>query len=374
MSKVLELKAAEQNKCIAAVKAKDYTAIVLATVGYGKGRVMMELVKLLIKEKKIKSILYVCDNTRLRDNDFSGEVAKWGTPEIHEMITYECYQTTYKWKDRNFDLILGDEFDFAITKEYIKTFFNNNFKYKILMSGTLSAAKKKIALTIAPIAYTITTSQAEEIGILNKSNYFIYNYKLTQEESKAYAKWTRAYAKGLAAEASTDTLNFFLNQRKEVLYNSDASVLATRKVMQWLWNRNKKTRLVIFSERTKQADRLCKWSYHGGNVKDDNLTKFQNEEISGIAVVSKIKRGINLKNANTAIFEALSGSSETEFMQENGRLKRLDVDDVATIVFMCPWYQSMPSAGSEWKPTIVDKWIRKATGQLKGITFTDLKL
>lgn len=371
MSKVLETKAAEQEKAIKAVVAKNYNAIVLATVGYGKGRVMMELVKRLIKEKGIKSILYVCDNTRLRDKDFKSEVAKWGTPEIDKMITYECYQTCYKWRHREYDLILSDEFDFAITQEYVKTFFNNTFKYKILMSGTLSSAKKKIALTIAPIAYTITTSDAEDIGILNKSEYYIYNYKLTEAESMAYAKWTRAYAKGNAAEASEDTLNFFLNQRKEVLYNSDASVASTRRVMQWLWKRNKQTRLVIFSERTKQADRLCKWSYHGQNVKDDNLEKFQSGEISGISVVSKIKRGINLKNANTAIFEALSGSSQTEFMQENGRLKRLPVDEVATIIFMCPWYKN---AQGEWVPTVVDKWIRKATGQLRGIEFINLKI
>lgn len=59
MDKTLQIKVEEQNKAIKAVVAHNYNAIVLATVGYGKGRVMLELVKRLVAEGRVKTILHI---------------------------------------------------------------------------------------------------------------------------------------------------------------------------------------------------------------------------------------------------------------------------------------------------------------------------
>jgi superfamily II DNA or RNA helicase len=324
---------------------------------------MLDLAQELLDKYKIKKILYLCDNRRLRDSEEEGfpeQIEKWGSPALRKIITLECYQTTYKWKGEKYDLVLADEADFSITPEYAKVFFNNTFKYKILVTGTVSSDKKKTLVEIAPIVYRCSTTDAEKRGIINKTKYYIYNYRMTDSESKEYLKWTRALAKALAEEREQESINFLANKRREVLFTLDSSVTHCKRIMSWLWHKSKQTRLVIFSERTSQADRLCKWSFHGKNEKDDNLQKFQSGEISGIAVVSKIKRGINLKNANTAIFEALS-SSQTEFEQRNGRMKRLETSDVAEVIFMCPWYKTITG---DWKPTVVDTWITKATANL----------
>jgi superfamily II DNA or RNA helicase len=378
MNTSLKARLEEQENCKIAFREANYNGVALATVGFGKGKVMLDLAKEIIDKYKIKSILYVCDNRRLRDSTTEGfphEIEKWATPEIKKIIKCECYQTAYAWVDQKYDLILADEVDYAMTPEYKKVFTNNNFRFKILVTGTLSPTKKKLLESIAPIVYKFTTTDAERRGIVNKTQYFLYNYRMTEFESKQYLKWTRAIGKAIAAEKLPQQINFLLGKRKEVLYNLESSYVAVRKVMGWLWKRNKQTRLVVFCERTAQADRVCKYSYHGGNEKDDNLTKFQNGEISGLSVVGKIKRGINLKNADTAIFEMLTGTSSTEFEQRNGRMKRLKTSEIATVIFMVPWYSYKDSEGETiWKPTIVDQWIYKCTCNLSNIEFINLKL
>lgn len=367
-----------QTEAKDAIRAAGYNASVFITVGGGKGKIMLDIAQELLNRKMIKTILYLCDNTRLRDSEtegFPGEIEKWALPELKKIIHCECYQTAHRWKGQSWDMLLADEVDFGLTTEYMKVFFNNKFKYKLLVSGTLSPTKKKILETIAPIVYKFTTTDAEKRGVVNKTKYYLYNFMMSEAESKDYVKHNTRIAKAYAAEKTEMQKNYLKGQRKEFLYALDSSYTHCRKIMDWLWRTNKQTRLIIFCERTAQADRVCKYSYHGGNAKDDNLSKFQSGEISGLSVVGKIKRGINLKNANTSIFKDLSGTSTTEFEQRNGRMKRLKLCEIATVIFMVPWYRKEDSEGeSVWKPTIVNDWIYKATCNLTDIEFVDLKI
>lgn len=370
--KALSARIKMQEEAKAAVRKANYNASLLITVGGGKGKIMIDLALELVRDKGIKRILYVCDNRRLRDSKSEGfpeQLERWGTPELKKMVQLECYQTTRKWENESFDLILADEADFGLTPEYSKIFFNNKFKYKILVTGTLSAEKKKILSAFSPIVFKFNTIRAENEGVVNKSEYYIFNYKMSESESRQYNKWTQALMVSLNDGSKQETINFLAGKRREILTTLDSGLAATRKVMRWLWKNDKKTRLVIFCERVFQADRVCNHSYHGGNEKMDNLKKFQEGEISGLSVVSKIKRGINLKNANTAIFESLT-SSATEFEQRNGRMKRLKTSEIAKVVFMLPWYQTEEG---EWKPTVISKYIDKATVNIKA-EFKHLKL
>ena len=359
-----------QQEAFKAAKDSNFNCAILATVSFGKGRLACLIIEELYN-KGCRSFLYTCDNQRLRDTDFPAEIEKWLPINIKNKISiqYECYQTTYKWINKEYDCLIADEFDASLTTQYCKIYFENKFKHKILLSGTLSTDKKKLAEEIAPIVYIFSTIDAEDAGVINKTKYYVYHYKLGEAESRQYLKWTKAIAKALNEEKSQDTINYFANQRKQLLSTLDSSYINCRKIMNWLWFNNKKTRLVVFCERRSQADRVCKWSYHGENEQNDNLNKFQSGEISGISVVSKIKRGVNLKNANSAIMEAFSSSS-TEFEQRNGRMKRLESSDLATVIFMLPWYKTF---SGDWKPTVVDQYITKATKNLD-LKLIDLKL
>lgn len=374
--KVLLARSQAQTEAMDAVRANDYNGAIIASVGFGKGKVMIDLAQEMIQKYGFKKGLYVCDSRRLRDSDKDGfpqQLAEWGSDHLKKVIRLECYQTVCKWKNEEYDFLLADEADFAMTPVYSNLFFRNKFKKIIPVTGTLTLAKKRLLTQIVPIVFRCSTQDAEARGIINKSNYHVYNYKLTTAESAEYTKFNRRIAIA-SAGGNEKTLLYWQSQRKEFLFNLDSSYHHTRKVMRWLWERNRNTRLVVFSQRTEQADRLCAWSYHGKNEKDDNLAKFQSGEISAIAVVSKIRRGINLKNANTAIFEMLDGST-TEFEQRNGRLKRLPIAQLADIIFMCPWFEDTDSKGyTIYKETIVAQWIAKGTGNLTDLRLKDLKI
>lgn len=375
MDKSLQARIIQQTEALSSARAASYLCAIIASVGFGKGKVMIDIIQDLITKYNIKKVLYVCDNTRLRDSDTEGfpeQLARWGTPAMKKIVRLECYQTTYKWENESFDLLLADEADFAMTPKYSNVFFRNKFRFKILVTGTLSPTKRKLLKEIVPIAYKLNTVQAEDLGIINKTHYYVYNYPMTEDESTEYLRLTRMIGVKMNLEEN-NAARYFINQRRELLYNLNSSYKHCRRLMRWLWEKDNKTRLVVFSQRTEQADRLCKWSFHGKNEKLDNLAKFQSGEISAIAVVSKIKRGINLKQADTAIFEALDGST-TEFEQRGGRMKRLPLAQVAKIVFMIPWVLKPDTKKPTYKETIVGEWMRKATANLGNINFIDLKI
>ena len=59
---------------------------------------------------------------------FIDELHKWDAAYLLHVMDRQCYQTTYKWKDKHYDLVLADEFDAALTEKYIQVFKNNTFK------------------------------------------------------------------------------------------------------------------------------------------------------------------------------------------------------------------------------------------------------
>ena len=364
-----------QKEAMDSARLAEYNCALIASVGFGKGKVMIDLAEELIDKYNIKSVLYACDNRRLRDSNEEGfpeQLEKWGSKRLKKMVRLECYQTTCKWEKEQYDLLLADEADFAMTPVYSNLFFRNKFRFKILVTGTLSPTKRKLMKEIVPISFKLDTVEAEKRGIVNKTNYYVYNYPMSDEESTEYLRLTRMIGIKMN-EDDENGARFFTGQRHEFLFNLNSSYKHCRRMMRWLWETDRKTRLVIFSQRTEQADRLCKWSFHGKNEKLNNLGKFQNGEISAISVVSKIKRGINLKNANVAIFEALDGST-TEFEQRGGRMKRLPQSEIAKIIFMIPWIKMTDKKKPYYKESIVGEWMRKCTANLGEIDFIDLKV
>jgi superfamily II DNA or RNA helicase len=388
MDKALEARIKNQEECKIAVRKANYNASFLSTVGSGKGKIFIDLALELFNAGKIKNVLYLCDNRRLRDSEkdgFPAELEKWGTPEFKDAVSLQCYQTTYKWTGIEFDLVIGDEVDYALTPSYVKFFQNNSWKYIILASGTLTPEKKKILVVIAPIVFKLSMDDAEDKGVVNRTEYYVYNFKMSEAESKVYESLTKKISSLMRAEVGFEDpdMRFWLRKRKHFLNALESSYLNCRKILNFIYQRDKNNRVVIFCELTEQANRCCKYSFHGKNEGEDNLTKFQNGEINALSVVSKIQRGINLKKAEIAIFESMSGST-TKFEQKAGRMKRLGIDEVAQVIFMVPWYlKTSPIKNPRpnttvtpptWKATVVKGWIEKATGNISNIDLKILKL
>lgn len=368
------VKAQEEAKDKA--RKANYRCTLIESVGTGKSKIMIDLAEELIRAGKVKSILYTCDNRRLKndaEDGFPKELEKWASDEMKKMTVRQCYQTTYKWVGKKFDLILGDEVDMAITTEYIKTFLNNEFTYMILVSGTLSTPKRRVLHKIAPIVHEMRSFEAEQRGVVNKTVYYTYNFIMSEDEQRQYNTLTgkiRQLAK-IGTPSDDKTYQFWIRKRKGFLNTLESSARHCRKIVKFLKDKNEKNRIIIFCERTEQADAVCEYSFHGENEKDDMLTQFQEGAINEIAVVAKVKRGINIKRCNWAVHESLSGS-DTEWEQRAGRLKRLDVNEIAGIIFMIPWFKK--KGEDTYKASVVQEWVKRATSNIPNIKFNILKL
>lgn len=346
------------------LEKNNYNGIFILPTGNGKSWILIESLKRLVDKYNYKKILYVCNSTTLRDYDFKKEIIDWGYDYLIDLIEFHCYQTAYKFKDLKFDVVLADEFDYSLTKEYSKLYFNNVFKHKILTTAFIAENKMEIANKIENIIYTKMLNESEDSGALNKSKYFYVNFPLNSKENKEYIKHNKEISACINAckfDTKSKKLQFNLQnsirKRKQFLGNLESSKEITKLLLKNLEKTNEK--VLVFCEFTKQADEICKNSYHY-NSDPENLTKFRNNEIKILSVCGKVNRGVNIKDVRHVVFESCN-RSKTQMTQRLGRGKRLDVSEYLNVYFLIPYYMSYEN---NYKPTVVLDWINDSTSHL----------
>lgn len=349
-----------QAEAFKALKKSGFDGIVMLPTGVGKGKIMIDS----IHEIKPKTIGYFCNTELARDVTFKDELKKWDAAHLEPYIEFVCYQTACKWKGKKFDLGLFDEFDSALTPEYIKAITNNVFDKRIFVSATLEEAKKRKALKIAPIVYERNVIEMIEEKVLNKQKFYFVNYDLTPEENKRYLQFNKEFSYYLNQPKSKFN-NFKLEQlkifRKQFLNGLGSSV----KVAKWVLNKLDKpeNKVMVFTGLSKQADKICPpYSFHSKND-IEGLKYFQQfcaGIINKIVIVNKVDRALNIVGVNNIIFESVD-SSKTKLTQRTGRGMRLHVDDTLNIFFLIPYYRDYKGMK---KPTIVQNWILKSTVEM----------
>lgn len=332
-----------------AFKESDYNGIALLPTGTGKGKLMIEIAKLL----NPKSILYVCNSVLLRDKMFKDELMKWNAAYLLNRMDLACYQTTTKWVGKHFDLVLGDEFDAALTPKYIKTFTNNTFKNKILVSATLDEAKRRKALKIAPIVFERKPVETQGIVTNGVSFYFI-NYNLSPQENAQYLAFNIRFKKLLNSVRTKEVnkqLDWLKIERKQFLSKLKTSLEVTKWLMESLKPKHEK--ILVFTGLSEQADKISKYSFHSNNDNDHYFNSFDEGKILELAVVDKVNRGLNINDIRNIIFESV-GKSKTKITQRIGRGCRLDIQELLNVFFLVPYFMDM---WGNRKPTIVRQWI-----------------
>jgi superfamily II DNA or RNA helicase len=346
-----------QKEAIDELRNNNFNGLVILPTGTGKGKIMVDS----CLELGSKSILYLCNTTALRDTMFKDELRKWNASHLIDCVDYMCYQSACKLKNVNYDILLADEFDAALTPQYIKAITNNIFKYKILISATLEDDKKRKALKIAPIVYEKKIRDVIEAKALNKQKFYFVNYNLTEPENKRYLEFNNSFIKLLnqprnkAVSIQLDNLKIY---RKQFLSKLSSSVEVTK----WLIkNLDKPTnKILIFTGLSDQADRICPpYSFHSKNDTEGLkwFNAFNNGTINKLAVVNKVDRGLNINGINNIIYNT-TDSSKTKLVQRGGRGMRLEVDQYLNMYFLIPFYKTQKG---ERKPTIVQSWVIKGT-------------
>lgn len=350
-----------QKEALQALRENNFRGVVILPTGTGKTYVLIEALKELYKPGM--RVLYSCDSTELRDVDFNKELSKWGADDYKNLIEKKCYAGAYEKKGEHYDILLADEGDYALTPEYSKLFFNNTFTHIIFVSATLEAKKAKIAKQIAPIVYRKKIKEIEDQRVINKCQFYIVPYLLNEKENRQYLAMNKRFHSLLQAEKThsvEESLKFLQIQRQHFLAKLESSVYICRRLMQEIYNKDPKSKTLIFCSLNEEADKVCKYSYHSKNAELNNLEKFDNGEFGALAVCGKVNRGKNIKGVNFIIIKDPK-KSETLMVQRIGRGRRLKENEFLSAYLLVPYYKT---AYSLVKPTIVLDWVNDAAREM----------
>ena len=95
------------------------------------------------------------------------------------------------------------------------------------------------------------------------------------------------------------------------------------------------SKCIIFANTQKQADKLCKHSYHSGNVKsEENLELFSDGRIDKLSCVLQLSEGVTIPNLKQGIIMHAYGN-ERKSSQRIGRLLRLNPSETAVCHILC---------------------------------------
>jgi superfamily II DNA or RNA helicase len=358
--------------------------------------------------------LLLVNSTNLRDNGWKAEFIKWGEEELYNLFTVECYQTVYKWRDTEWSFVLADEGDFSLTEEYSKFYINNKYDCLLLLTATVSEDKKALLDIIAPVTFRYSTQQAQQDGVLNKSVFVQVNFDLDNKDKYVEVKRGKnmfffteqqhyAYIEGqfrkqqilcntlksrshrhelglIVMDAKTLSTHekelswaekkaqMIATQRMNLLFNLKSSRLATQQVVKRILQKSG-TKVLIFSKRTEQIDKLCKYTYHSNSPDNSSVSAFNGDDTRVLGVVDAMNRGVNLVGVTHIVKESYNGSS-TDFQQQHGRGTRLSPDDTMMFIAMVPYW----SDGGVRTATQAETWFTKMTADfdLSGLKTIEL--
>lgn len=394
-----------QQNALKALKKNNYIGTICLSTGSGKGLVAINA----IKEGNFKNILITSPRTNLKEM-WKKELNKWNITQqlitlfwIETMyenipinITIENIQTCYKWDEeilKSFDLIILDEIHTITSPEYgrLITVAKSANIARIGLTATPSLHdefKKFFYDNYIPIVYEYYDSAKD--GIINKRQYYIYKYKLTDDykiiagtkakpfnvgEATQYSYLSDQIKKGQLLMSRTGSKDWFndaaewawkglgtssqksaamtylnaIKYRKSFLWNlsssADIAIKIKKKILTefkgiytYTGDSMNSNKVLLFSELTTQAEKLSVYSIHSKQNEETNkklLQMFDDDEIRELSSVRSLTLGLNIKGANWAIMESYN-SSPTDIIQKLGRTDRLSKDDVANVVILVP--------------------------------------
>ena len=128
-----------------------------------------------------------------------------------------------------------------------------------------------------------------------------------------------------------------MSSRKSILLGLSSTIDIVTELSKTILSKTE-NKLLVFSERVEQAKKLSPVIVYGKqskSVSDKIMQKFDDGDIKQLGNCQMLTLGLNLVGVNYCIMESYTSSS-TQFKQKAGRSNRLDIDEVATIIFIVP--------------------------------------
>lgn len=284
---------------------------------------------------RVPSILIISPTETIRDG-WLDEFRKWKRPDLIPLIVSECIQTVHRWTDMHFDLVVADEIHNYLSIKYVR-FFSNNSIAKILgLSAYIPNELIETLKDIAPIVDTLSTKEAEFLGLVTP--YTIINFKLnlSSDEKFAYDLFSRKIDEH---KVKTGKDNWrLIGKRKKLLYESETKY----KIIKQLVNIFENEYGVVFTETIEGTTKVQSIigdravEFHSKMKKPDReiaLRKLSDGRTRVRVIVSPkaLNEGANLPRVVWAIVVANTGK-EKEQIQRLGRIIRIGAEGKQAIM------------------------------------------
>jgi superfamily II DNA or RNA helicase len=162
-----------------------------AELATGVGKTILALHALYTMDKDDTIHLFLAETTE-RKKDLLNDIKKFNQLFNCDVVNdynlkFYCYQTVYKWKDRQFGLIIADEIHDSLSPKYSEFYFNNKYKAVLGLSATVDRktkyeengnvfSKGQLLDKIAPSIFKYTIGKGQNEGVSRKLNIYVINH------------------------------------------------------------------------------------------------------------------------------------------------------------------------------------------------------
>jgi superfamily II DNA or RNA helicase len=295
------------------------------------------------------------------------ELGKMNLESLVKHITFTTYLSINKHDPNDYNVVYLDECHSLLNSHEP---FLSQFTGKILgLTGTppenQDSEKGRMVNKYCPIKYRFTVDQATDSKILNDYRIIVHELYLSKvpalrKKKKDGGHWYTTeqkdydYVTKRVADAQTSKQKQFAGiMRMRALMDYNTKELYGKSLINKL-----NTKCLIFANTQKQADKMCKHSYHSGNKKsDENLELFSDGRIDKLSCVLQLSEGISIPKLKQGIILHSYGN-ERKSSQRIGRLLRLNPTETAVCHILC------------YKGTQDEVWVTQA---LKDFNKTKIK-
>ena len=289
-------------------------------------------------------------------------------------LKFYCYQTAYKWKDKEFGLVIGDECHDSLSPKYSQFYFNNKYQAFIGLSATIDRKTKyeengqiftkgDILDKIAPVVFKYSINEAQKDNVSRKLNIYVINHQLEdvektvkagslkksflQTEKASYDYWDKEHKRSWFIEdqeLKALKIRITSHKRSNLLFNLPSKVNIIKQLINTI---NGKT--IIFGNSLDALLKITPNVVSSRNTEDKNnyiRDQFDKNLIQTIGSFKKLRQGANLKDLDNCILHSYY-SSEVHAIQQWGRLRQ-NGDKVGNVFIILTtgtqettWFQKM---------------------------------
>lgn len=324
----------------------------------GVGKTLLGLKHMVDNYTDVFKALVVAPKLSIFDS-WKDDAEKFDLSYLLEHIDFTTYLSINK-QNLDYDILYLDECHNLLQSHDL---WLSKFKGKIVgLTGTppkhASSEKGKMVNTYCPVVYTYIIDKAIEDKILNDYRITVHTLSLDTNKTMLVKTKNKSWY--------TSELNNYRYWTDRVINASNGkekqivSVMRMKAIMDYpskeilakklIDSSNDKT--LVFGNTQLQADRLCGYSYHSGNLQsEENLQLFKEDKISLLSCVLQLNEGVNIPNLKHGIILHSYGN-ERKLRQRLGRMCRLNPDDTAIVDILC------------YKDTVDEIWVTQALEDL----------